>query len=323
MLIDPQRPCLVLAPMEGVTDAPMRALLGEVGAFDYGVSEFIRVSQEVPPARVFYKHIPELRTGSKTLSQMPVQVQLLGGNPERMALAASLVSNLGAPGIDINFGCPAPTVNRHDGGATLLKFPNRIRDIVEAVRAAVPKFVPVSAKLRLGWDEMRAIYENAERAAEGGASWITIHGRTKEQGYRPPAYWKPIGEVRKRLGIPVVANGEIWTVDDFERCREETGCLHFMLGRGALADPLLAVKIKARLNVETSEAKLSVGHWRRLIERFLFWSEKFPKPSTQYALRRIKQWLKYAHMRNEILWFDSIKRAASLEEFLRAMPTED
>src|SRR5207248_4045775 len=103
-----------------------------------------------------------------------------------------------------------------------------------------PKEGPVSAKLRLGWDDAEAIHDNAERAAEGGAAWLTIHGRTKTQGYRPPAYWLPIGAVRARLGIPIVANGEIWTVEDIRRCRDETGCQHFMLGRGALASPTLA-----------------------------------------------------------------------------------
>ena len=80
-------------------------------------------------------------------------------------------------------------------------------------------------------------------AAEGGAAWLTIHGRTRAQGYDPPADWGPIGQVRARLGIPVVANGDIWTVDDFRRCREETGCRHFMLGRGALADPRLPRRV--------------------------------------------------------------------------------
>lgn len=316
MLLDPQTPCLILAPMEGVTDAPMRALMGESGAFRYGVSEFLRVSHEVPPARVFLKHIPELEHGARTASQMPVQVQLLGGDPGRLAATASLACELGAPGIDLNFGCPAPTVNRHDGGATLLKFPLRIRAIVESVRAAVPAHLPVSAKLRLGWDDMDAIYENAEMAAQGGASWITIHGRTKYQGYSPPAYWKPIGEVRERLKIPVVANGEIWSVEDFERCREETGCDHFMLGRGALADPFLPLRIAGKLGGRTA----SPEEWKSVIGRFLYWSEPFPKKSPHYSLSRIKQWLKFAHLRKNISWFDEIKRAQSLEELFRLMP---
>ena len=168
-----------------------------------------------------------------------MQVQLLGGDAGRLAAAAVRAHECGAAAVDLNFGCPAKTVNRHDGGATLLKYPGRIREIVAAVRAALPPHVPVSAKLRLGWDTIDAIDENAGMAAEGGAAWITIHGRTRFAGYAPPIFWKPIGRVRERLGIPVVANGDIWTVDDFRRCRDETGCRHFMLGRGALANPRL------------------------------------------------------------------------------------
>src|SRR6185436_17754692 len=142
-----------------------------------------------------------------------------------------------ATAIDLNFGCPARTVNRHDGGATLLKHPHRIREIVRAVREALPAHVPVSAKMRLGWDSIEPIRENAAMAAEGGASWITIHGRTRVAGYAPPIFWEPIGRIRESLGIPVVANGDTWTLDDFRRCRDATGCIHFMLGRGALANP--------------------------------------------------------------------------------------
>ena len=106
-----------------------------------------------------------------------------------MAESALVACRAGAKAIDVNFGCPAPTVNRHDGGATLLKHPRRIREIIAAIRAALPPDIPVSAKLRLGWDSLEAIDENADMAAEGGAAWITIHGRTRIQGYRPPAYW--------------------------------------------------------------------------------------------------------------------------------------
>src|SRR5205085_7380984 len=131
----------------------------------------------------------------RTPAGLPVQVQLLGGDPDRLALAALNAVQAGANAVDLNFGCPVPTVNRHDGGAMLLNYPCRIHAIVASLRAALPAEVPVSAKLRLGWDDADAIHENAARAAEGGAAWITIHGRTRSQGYRPPAYWKPIGEV--------------------------------------------------------------------------------------------------------------------------------
>ncbi len=312
-------PALVLAPMEGVADAPMRALLSEVGGFTFCVVEYVRVSASVPGPRVFRQHIPELLAGGRTSAGLPVQVQLLGGDPGRLAEAAGVAVEVGARAIDLNFGCPARTVNRHDGGATLLQYPDRIRAIVEAVRRAVPAHLPVSAKLRLGWDEMTAIHANAERAAEGGADWITIHGRTKAQGYRPPAYWGPIGAVRARLGIPVVANGEIWTVGDVRRCHEETGCEHFMLGRGALADPSLAHAAGSALGIPGARPALAVartpGAWLPLLCRFV----ELIRPTgitSVAAAARIKQWLRLANHDGSLTWFEAIKRRESLDELL-------
>ena len=150
-------------------DAAMRALLSELGGFTFCVAEFLRISQAVPGARVFQNHVPELMHGGRTTTGLPVQVQLLGGNPDKLANAAQIAIRAGARAVDLNFGCPARTVNRHDGGATLLQYPDRIREIVAAVRAAVPVELPVSAKLRLGWDDIHAIQVNAERAAEDTA----------------------------------------------------------------------------------------------------------------------------------------------------------
>src|SRR4051812_22474786 len=104
--------------MDGITDAPMRALQGEVGSFSFAVTEFLRVSTDVLPAKVFRREVPELCNGGLTPTGLPVQVQILGGDPSLMALTAQKAVAAGARAIDINFGCPAPTVNRHDGGAT-------------------------------------------------------------------------------------------------------------------------------------------------------------------------------------------------------------
>lgn len=264
------QPALVLAPMEGVTDAPMRAVQTERGAFTYCVSEFLRISHADLPPRVFFRHLPELRQGCRTPAGTPVQLQLLGGDADRLARMALLGVQLGATAIDMNFGCPAPTVNRHDGGATLLKYPHRIREIIRALRDALPPHIPVSAKLRLGWDTTDPILENAEQAALGGASWITIHGRTRLAGYAPPIHWGPIGEVRRLLHpLPVIANGDIWTLEDFRRCREITGCEHYMLGRGALVDPNLAPNIAAELGLAPASGKPFGTHphdWLPLFE---------------------------------------------------------
>ena len=303
---------LVLAPMDGVTDALMRQLLSKRMPFSYCVTEFIRISAIVPSAKTFLRDVPELHTGAVTLSGAPVQVQLLGGDPDRLAESAERAVSVGAKGIDLNFGCPAPTVNRHDGGATLLKSPERVEKIVAAVRSAVPRNVPVSAKLRLGWDDPRAIHTNAERAARGGASWITIHGRTKMQGYTPPAYWKPIGEVCRNLDIPVVANGEIWSVDDLRRCQDESGCEHFMVGRGALAEPGLVSALAIALGMATTSEHVSfcrgdASEWLPLMTELVALSQGVGE-SERRTISRIKQWLNYARHKGLVQWFDTVKR---------------
>jgi tRNA-dihydrouridine synthase C len=315
-------PALVLAPMEGVTDAAMRALLSELGGFTFCVAEFLRISQAVPGVRVFQRHVPELMRGGRTPAGLPVQVQLLGGNPGLLAEAALESIRAGGRAVDLNFGCPARTVNRHDGGATLLQYPDRIREIVSAVRAAVPTEVPVSAKMRLGWDNIHAIHLNAERAADGGADWITIHARTKSQGYRPPAYWKLLGDVRARLRIPVVANGEIWTIDDLRRCRDETGCQHFMLGRGALADPILGRKAARELGIPGADSVQSFtwspAEWLPLILRFCeLCSASGLSPA--YILCRVKQWLRMTNHAGNHICFDTLKRCQDLRELLNSL----
>ncbi len=311
-------PALILAPMEGVTDAPMRALLSEIGGFTFCVTEFLRISQSVPGPRAFHAHAPEFANGCRTPTGLPVQLQLLGGDPDRLAQAALNAVHAGASAVDLNFGCPAPAVNRHDGGAMLLNHPHRIRAIVETVRAALPGEVPVSAKLRLGWDDPCAIHVNATQAAEGGVAWITIHGRTRIQGYQPPAYWKPIGEVRGRLGIPVVANGEIRTLQDLRRCRDETGCQHFMLGRGALASPWLARAAAHELGLPGAAPiglfGKSAADWLPLVRRFVEIAATQDSPS--YTVARVKQWLRMANQDGQLVWFESLKRRQGLQDLL-------
>lgn len=310
----PDRPAVVLAPMEGVTDAPMRAVQGEVGAFTYAVSEFLRISHAVPGRGVFWHHVPELRAGGRTPTGLPVQVQLLGGDPGRLAEAAVVAVSAGATAIDLNFGCPAKTVNRHDGGATLLQYPPRIRGIVRAVRDALPRHIPVSAKLRLGWDRVESVFENAAMAAEGGAAWVTVHARTRMQGYQPPVYWPLVGRVREQLGIPVIANGDIWTVADFRRCRDETGCVHFMLGRGAIADQRLSHRVAAELGLPSDPTAADrPPDWPELFRRL---AHRTPDWDDRRSVKRLKQWLKTAATCGTFADFDAVKRVESVERLL-------
>lgn len=305
--------------MDGITDAPMRAFLGLTGAFTFAVSEFQRVSIDPLPAKVFRREIPELLRGGLTPTGLPVQVQILGGDPDRMAQSALTAVHAGATGIDINFGCPAPVVNRHDGGASLLRCPSRIRDIVSAVRQAVPGAIPVSAKVRLGWDNIDSIFENAQMVAEAGASWLTIHARTKVQGYQPPVYWPHIGKIREQFAMPVVANGDIWTIDDFRQCQDETGCQHFMIGRGALSNPSLPYQIANELGI--SEQTTPAIEWIPLLQKFVRQCDFYADCPPTVTLMRLKQWLKIAKIYGDFTHFDAIKQTLTLEEFFENLET--
>ena len=292
--------------MDGITDAPMRAYMAGLGAFSYAVTEFVRVSGSVVPTKVFRREVPELESPIP----IPVHVQLLGGDPDRMAESALRAVAAGAVSIDLNFGCPAPVVNRHDGGAALLRHPCRLRDIVRAVRDAVPAAVPVSAKMRLGYDDPSAIDENAAMGEEGGASWITIHARTKAQGYRPPVDWSALGRVRARAGVPIVANGDIWSLDDFRLCRDLTGCDRFMIGRGALASPRLPGEIARELGIGSPRP---VGGWAEELGGFV--ARLGPGDHS----RRLKGWLHLAHLHGAFDRWEEVKRLATHGEILAVL----
>jgi tRNA-dihydrouridine synthase C len=238
---------ILLAPMEGVLDHSLRDVITRVGGIDRCVSEFIRVTDRLLPARVFLRLMPELQHGSRTPAGVPVRAQLLGSDPAVLADNAARLAELGAEGVDLNFGCPAKTVNRHRGGAVLLDEPELVHAIVAAVRRAVPATVPVSAKMRLGHRDEERLLDNARGIAAAGAQELVVHARTKVHGYRPPAYWDRIARVREALagsGTRVVANGEVWTEDEARQCLSESGCDALMLGRGLVADPGLALAVR-------------------------------------------------------------------------------
>ncbi len=300
---------ILLAPMEGLLDFVLRDILTRVGGVDRCVSEFIRVSGTLLPNRAFVRVIPELLNGGRTFAGVPVRGQLLGSDPVCLAENAARLASLGPAGIDLNFGCPAKIVNRHGGGAMLLDDPELVARIVSAVRRAVPAHVPVSAKMRLGFNCDTRAEECAQAIAEAGASEIVVHARTKAHGYRPPAYWERIADVRAAVAIPVIANGEIWTVADALRCREVSGCDDIMLGRGMVADPGLAWDIRAagrRLDhspfvrpepAEGFDGKRQVT-WltlRPLLNDF--WKLVSGRVERKHRAGRLKQWLNFLRRR--------------------------
>lgn len=241
------RPVRLLAPMEGLTDPLMRQILTQIAddlgrPYDWAVSEFIRVTHYPLPAHTFLKSVPELLTDGKTKSGTPIHVQLLGNNPEAMSQSAMTAVNLGASAIDLNFGCPAKTVNNHKGGSVLLEEPEILYAIISSVRNAVPSEIPVSAKIRLGYTDTSKMYEIGQAVKSANASWLTVHARTKVDGYKPPAYWDKIAPFTE-LGLPIIANGEIWNADHAKCCAKQSATPHLMLGRGAVTRPDLIANI--------------------------------------------------------------------------------
>jgi tRNA-dihydrouridine synthase C len=295
---------ITLAPMEGVVDYLLRELLTEAGGIDLCVTEFIRITDTRLPSLTFHRICPELKHGCRTRSGVPVHIQFLGNNPEMIAFNAAKAASLGALGIDLNFGCPAKTVNRHKGGAVLLKEPELIHDIVSAVRKAVPDNIPVSAKMRLGYLDSDMALENAHAIESAGASSLAVHARTKLQAYKPPAHWEELIAIRESLGIPVIANGDIFTVTDAIRCREVTGCDQIMIGRGILRDPDLPGAIAAN-EVASEHNNCPQQQWIRSLDILRRFTEKVVQPAEsptdehpyfinnprRYLDGRLKQWL--------------------------------
>lgn len=277
---------ILLAPMEGLLDFTLRDILTRAGGIDRCVSEFIRVTGTLLPERVFYRVVPELYNGGCTPAGVPVRGQLMGSDAVCLAENAGRLGELGSTGVDLNFGCPAKVVNRHGGGAALLADPDLLHRIVGAVRRAVPAAVPVSAKMRLGIDDSSRAIECALAIQEAGADELVVHGRTKADGYRPPARWHCIGEIRAAVRVPVVANGEIWNVADAEACRRESGCDDLMLGRGMVAYPGLA-----RAIADPSQPPLA---WAALMPLMAsFWQLVCAKIEPRAQAGRLKQWLNY------------------------------
>ncbi len=319
-------PVRLLAPMEGLTDPLMRQILTQIATdlgrpYDWSVSEFIRVTQHVLPAHVFYKYVPELHHDAKTASGTPIHIQLLGSEAQLMAENAAYACELGAPAIDINFGCPAKTVNSHRGGSVLLDEPEVMYDIISAVRHAVPTHIPVSAKIRLGYTDSSRMDDIKAAIAASGADWLTIHARTKTQGYKPPAYWDKIQNFNT-LHIPVIANGEIWNAEHAQNCMVQSGTKHLMLGRGAVTRPDLIDQVdknqshQKHQNPENTTTLL----WQDLIAHQIKFLEGAAK-SDVVLVGRYKQWLAMltkGYSEAKTLW-DDIKREKNKAVIIKAL----
>jgi len=277
--------------MEGLADYVLRDVLTRVGGYDGAVTEFVRVSGNLLPPRSFRRICPELANASRTCVGTPVAVQLLGSDPACMAENAAQLAALLPAGIDLNFGCPAPTVNRHGGGAMLLAEPERLFRIAEAVRRAVPMTIPFTAKMRLGVSDTAKALDCARALEAGGVVALVVHARTRAAGYKPPAHWEWVARIRDVVHLPVTANGEVWTTNDYTRCRAVSGCADVMIGRGAVADPFLARRIRAVAAGELP-AEARAADWLELLPLLgAYWHQVQDKVEPRHAPGRLKLWL--------------------------------
>ena len=247
-------PKLFLAPMEGVGAKPFRKAIASIGGFDEACTEFLRVPSNAHVASLSKKYNPN------DTMPIPQAAQIMGSVPNLMAEMTKCLVKRGAMRIDLNCGCPSNTVTGRGAGSSLLKTPDLLFEITKAMYNATS--IPVSVKLRSGFEDTSLLKDNLLAAQEGGASFITLHPRTKLEGYKPPAHWDLITFAKELLDIPVVGNGDIKCVDDVLRMLEQTNCDAIMIGRGAVIDPWIFHKIKDHLE---SLALLRIGKIPRLL----------------------------------------------------------
>lgn len=246
---------LCLAPMAGATDRTFRAICREHGA-EYTVSEMISAKALCYDQLSKKSAMPSASVELATIyeSEMPIAIQLFGREPELMARAAEMivareykgcVSEISPAAIDINMGCPMKKIVTNGEGSALMREPELAAEIVKAVKAAVS--VPVTVKIRAGWDSIIAP-EFAKRIEAAGADMICVHARTREQMYALGVDISVIADVKRAVSIPVVGNGDIYTLDDAKAMLDQTDCDGIMIARGALGEPWLFSEIKSHLD---------------------------------------------------------------------------
>ena len=282
-------PFLILAPMEGVGDRCFRRAMASVGGFDEAVTDFLRV-----PSNAHVQSLAKAYEADETLP-IPLAAQLMGSDCELMAAMAKEVEKRGAPRIDLNCGCPSNTVTGRGAGSSLLKEPDLLHRVAKAMVEAVA--VPVSIKMRSGYEDLSLFKENLLAAEASGAVFITLHPRTKVDGYGPPARWDLIAEAKSLLKIPVVGNGDILTVQDALRMLEMTSCDALMIGRGSVINPFIFHQIRAHF---AKRAQKSL--WRDLKTYLETYISEIPQESTErLKINKMKQLMGFLFKSNPVL----------------------
>jgi tRNA-dihydrouridine synthase C len=282
-------PFLLLAPMEGVGDRCFRKAMASIGGFDEAVTDFIRV-----PSNAHVESLAKRYEWNETFP-IPLAAQLMGSDPDLMADMAREIERKGAPRIDLNCGCPSNTVTGRGAGSSLLKDPSFLYEVARSLVTAVS--IPVTLKLRSGFNDTSLFKENLLAAQESGVRYITLHPRTKVEGYGPPARWDLIAEAKSLLRIPVVGNGDILNVEDALRMLKMTGCDALMIGRGSVINPFIFHQIRCHFSGQSYQME-----WEALMQYFnVYLSELYPEAPLRTKINKLKQLMSFLFKGNTSL----------------------
>ncbi len=273
---------VMLAPIDGYTDIPFRLIVKEMEP-DLMYTEFANSDAII-------------HTNQKTLNKMrildeerPVVIQIFGKDPENMAEAAKIIAELKPEIIDLNFGCPSPTVAGHGNGAALLKDLPLLGRICEKVVSAVD--IPITAKTRIGWDhDSINILETAKVMKDSGIQMITLHPRTRNQKFKGKADWSYIKLLKENSPLPIIGNGDIITPEDAKRMFDETGCDGIMIAREGFRNPWIFKQVKDYLASGRYETEISVKERIRVCLRHFDLNLKYKDPKrAQFEMRKLYQ----------------------------------
>src|SRR6266516_4680732 len=272
-------PPLILSPMAGVTDISFRRLVKSRGGVGLTVSEFISVeglTRNNPKSKRQMRFYEDER---------PFAVQIFGGQPERMRMAAEMAEEIGADILDINCGCPAPKVVKHGGGSGLLKDHERLETILTEIKKAIS--IPLTIKIRARFNDPTINAVETARLAEGcGVEHIALHGRTKEQGYHGLANWDLVKQIKEVVNVPVSGSGDVTTTEGALARFRETGCDGVLIGRGAMANPWIFRQIEDVMQGRAIFEPTLADKKAILLEYFDLLREDMPETP---AINRMKQ----------------------------------
>ncbi len=309
---------VVVAPMAGITDKAFRLIARKFGAG-------LIYSEMISGKAIIYKNKRTFELFDLRDEENPIVVQLFGSEPEVLAEAAAIVEENAKPAaIDINMGCPVSKVIKNFEGSALMKEPLLAAKIVKAVKNSVK--IPVSVKFRSGWDKDSLNYKDfALRMEDAGADFMAVHPRTRMQMYSGKSDWSVIREVKESVGIPVIASGDVYNIEDYEKLREETNCNGVMLARGILGNFYLIKEIHSKMENLLFEEP-SPSERMRLLEEHLNLLIKYK--GEDIATKEIRKFFAWytknlpgaAKLRTEV---NSIKSSEVFKGFLNKIVRDD